>query len=231
MTNIGKKVNIKSHGVLNNKKIHNRGTRIMKKFHIFFFVTIWVLIIGVAGAFAQDNKTASPDKNAPKGEIAANSDTYIIGSEDVLNIYVWKEESMTKTVPVRIDGKISLPLVDDIQAEGLTPLKLKDIITEKLKNFIDHPTVTVTVIEANSYKIYISGEVKTPGVMRIRSQTTLLKTIITAGGFTEWANKRKILIIKTENGKERRIIANYNKIVDGDAPDIIIDRGDTIIVN
>lgn len=205
----------------------------MKKFHIFLFMTIWVLLIGITTcAMAQEKKAATTDKTkAPKGEISANSDTYIIGAEDVLNIYVWKEESMTKTVPVRIDGKISLPLVDDIQADGLTPLKLKEVITEKLKSYIDNPTVTVTVIEANSYKIYLSGEVKTPGVMRIRSQTTLLKTIITAGGFTEWANKRKILIIKNVNGKEKRITANYNKIVDGDEPDIIIDRGDTIIVN
>ena len=121
--------------------------------------------------------------------------------------------------------------MDDIQADGLTPLKLKEVITEKLKSYIDNPTVTVTVMEANSYKIYISGEVKNPGVMRIRSQTTLLKAIITAGGFTEWANKRKILIIKNVNGKEKRITANYNKIVDGDEPDVVIDRGDTIIVN
>ena len=205
----------------------------MKKFHIFLFMTIWVLMTAITTcALAQEKKAATPDKTkAPKGEISANSDTYIIGAEDVLNIYVWKEESMTKTVPVRIDGKISLPLVDDIQADGLTPLKLKEVITEKLKSYIDNPTVTVTVIEANSYKIYLSGEVKTPGVTRIRSQTTLLKTIITAGGFTEWANKRKILIIKNVNGKEKRITANYNKIVDGDEPDIIIDRGDTIIVN
>lgn len=205
----------------------------MKKLRIFLFLTIF-LTVCLAVATAQEKKpaaTPAPDKTkTATGEIAANSDSYIIGAEDVLNIYVWKEESMTKTVPVRIDGKISLPLVDDIQAEGLTPLKLKNVITEKLKNFIDNPTVTITVMEANSYKIYVSGEVKNPGVMRIRSQTTLLKTIISVGGFTEWANKRKILIIKTENGKEKRITANYNRIVDGDDPDIMINRGDTIIV-
>ena len=85
-------------------------------------------------------------------------------------------------------------------------------------------------MEANSYKVYVSGEVKNPGIMRIRSETTLLQTIIAVGGFTEWANKRKILIISSENGKEKRTWANYNKIVDGDEPDIIIKRGDTIIV-
>ena len=205
----------------------------MKRQSITFFLAIWIVItLLIAGANAQEKK---PDKaqaksNAPKGDVAADSDTYVIGPEDVINIYVWKEESLTKTVPVRIDGKISLPLVDDIQAAGLTPLKLKDVITEKLKSYVEDPTVTVTVIEANSYAIYVSGEVKNPGVLRIRSETTLLKTIIAVGGFTEWANKRKILIITKENGKEKRIIANYNKIVDGDVPDIVINRGDTIIV-
>jgi polysaccharide export outer membrane protein len=177
---------------------------------------------------AQEKTVTPPQK--PAAEIAADSNDYIIGPEDVLNIYVWKEESMSKTVPVRIDGKISLPLADDIQAAGLTPQQLKNVIIDKLKGFIESPAVTVTVMEANSYKIYVSGEVKNPGVFRIRSETTLLKAIITAGGFTEWANKRKILVITTENGKEQRTYVNYNKIVDGDIPDVVIKRGDTIIV-
>lgn len=205
----------------------------MKRLYVILFLTIWMVsgtLIADANAQKIPAETATAQAQTTKDEIAADSDTYIIGPEDVLNIYVWKEESLTKTVPVRIDGKISLPLIDDIQAADLTPLKLKEVIVQKLKNFIDNPTVTITVIEANSYKIYISGEVKTPGVMRIRSQTTLLKAIITAGGFTEWANKRKILIITTENGKEKRMTVNYNKILDGDAPDVIINRGDTIVV-
>lgn len=205
----------------------------MKRRNTILFLTTWIIVaLLITGVNAQDKKTnaATDPSKTPKGEIAADSDAYTIGPEDVLNIYVWKEESLTKTVPVRIDGKISLPLVDDIQAAGLTPLKLKDVITQKLKSYIDNPTVTVTVIEANSYRIYVSGEVKNPGIMRIRSQTTLLKTIIAVGGFTEWANKRKILIITREGGQEKRIIANYNKIVDGDVPDIVINPGDTIIV-
>lgn len=205
----------------------------MKKHNIilFFGICLFAALL-ITNANAEDKK---PDAKAiqppaPKGDVAANSDAYVIGPEDVLNIYVWKEETLTKTIPVRIDGKISLPLVDDIQAAGMTPQKLKEVITEKLQNYVENPTVTVTVIEANSYTIYVSGEVKNPGAFRIRSETTLLKAIITAGGFTEWANKRKILIITTEKGKEKRIIANYNKIIDGDVPDIVIKRGDTIVV-
>jgi polysaccharide export outer membrane protein len=178
---------------------------------------------------AQETPAADPAKKTATAADADN-DQYIIGAEDVLFIFVWREESLTKTVPVRIDGKISLPLVNDIQAAGLTPLQLKDALTKELKKFVDNPTIAVTVMEANSYKVYISGEVKQPGVQRVRSDTTLLKLIITAGGFTEWANKKKILIISTDKGVEKRQTVNYNKILDGDAPDVTIKRGDTVIV-
>ena len=170
------------------------------------------------------------DNNKVAGDVVNDNDKYIIGPEDVLDIFVWKEESLTKTVPVRIDGKISLPLLDDIQASGRTPLQLKEELTKKLSGFVDNPTVTVTVKEANSYRVFISGEVKQPGIVRIRSEVTLVNLIIMVGGFTEWANKRKILIITKENGKEKRITANYNKIIDGDIPDIVIKPGDTVII-
>ena len=176
-----------------------------------------------------DNKQANDNKKND-GDVVTGSDKYIIGPEDVLHIFVWREESLTKTVPVRIDGKISLPLLDDIQAAGLTPLQLKEELTTKLKGFVDNPTVTVTVIEANSYRVFISGEVKMPGIIHIRSKITLVKLIIMAGGFTEWANKRKILVITTEDGKEKRTTVNYNKIIDGDKPDIVIKHGDTVII-
>ncbi|MEI7635703.1 MAG: polysaccharide biosynthesis/export family protein [Syntrophus sp. (in: bacteria)] len=203
----------------------------MKKTWLVLLLAAWVIsITAPLIVCAQDGKAASPSSKA-QGEVAANSDQYIIGPEDVLLIYVWGEESITKTVPVRIDGKISLPLVDDIQAAGLTPLQLKDALTEKLKGFVESPTVTVTVMEANSFKVYVSGEVKQPGVHRIRSETTLVKLIIQAGGFTEWANQKKILIItKDEKGKEKRITVNYKKIIEGEEPDIVIKRGDTVIV-
>ena len=205
---------------------------------IFAFV---LSVMASPPVYAQAPKGADPAIKAPvqqdardavkaPGEVAADSDQYIIGPEDVLHIYVWKEESLTKTVPVRIDGKISLPLVDDIQAAGLSPLQLKDALTKKLKGFVDNPTVTITVMEANSFRVYVSGEVKQPGVHRIRSEITLAKLITMVGGFTEWANQKKILIITKEKGVEKRLIVNYKKIIDGDEPDIVINRGDSIIV-
>jgi polysaccharide export outer membrane protein len=226
----------------------------MKKILITFLSVFYLFcIVFAAIAYAQDDTTKKPigkgqisappdtskkiadnkqsqDNKIIVSDVVPSSDNYIIGPEDVLHIFVWKEESLTKTVPVRIDGKISLPLLDDIQASGLTPLQLKNELTNKLKVFVDNPTVTVTVIEANSYKVFISGEVKTPGIVRIRSEITLVKLIIMAGGFTEWANKRKIIIITKEDGKEKRITVNYNKIIDGDIPDIVIKNGDTVII-
>ena len=97
-----------------------------------------------------------------KASIAADSDNYIIGPEDVLFVYVWKEENLSRTVPVRIDGMISIPLVDDIKAAGMTPLQLKEVLLTKLREFVETPDVTIIVTEANSYRVYVQGEVKTP---------------------------------------------------------------------
>ena len=202
----------------------------MKKALAVFLLTAWVLSITAPSIVcAQGGKAAAPSGKA-QGAVAADDDQYVIGPEDVLLIYVWKEESITKTVPVRIDGKISLPLVNDIQAAGLTPLQLKEALTEKLKSFIENPTITVTVMEANSFKVYLSGEVKQPGVHRIRSEITLVKLIIMVGGFTEWADQKKILIITKEKGAEKRMTVNYKKIIEGEEPDILIKRDDTVIV-
>jgi polysaccharide export outer membrane protein len=131
-----------------------------------------------------------------------------------------------------MDGKISLPLIDEVQAAGLTPLHLKEVLIEKLKTFIDNPSVSVIVMEANSFRVYVSGQVKIPGVYRLRGETTLLQIISMAGGFTDWANQKKILIIRKENGQEKRITVNYKKIVEGKEPvsNSILKSGDTIIV-
>ena len=190
---------------------------------------LFFLIILPAIVHSQVSKDKVPAQKTD-GEGATDSDTYIIGPEDVLNIHVWKEEHLSKTVPVRMDGKISLPLVDDIQAADMTPLQLKKVIIEKLKGFIDNPTVSVTVMEANSFKVYVTGEVKKPEVVKLRSETSLVQIITMVGGFTDWADQKKILIIRKEKGSEKRIKANYKKIIDGKEPDITIKRGDTVVV-
>ncbi len=190
---------------------------------------IFLLMLIPVSVFPQQDKDAASTAKV-QGEVAADSDSYIIGPEDILNIYVWREESLTKTVPVRMDGKISLPLVDDVQASGLTPLQLKEILVTKLKNFIDNPNVSVTVIEANSFKVYVSGQVRNPGVFKLRSETSFLQLMTMTGGFTDWADQKNILIIRKEKGEDKRITVNYKKIIEGKESDIAIKRGDTVII-
>jgi len=203
----------------------------MKKLFNIGIIIVWAVLIFNSIAYPQADKEILLKKEA-QAEIAADSDRYIIGAEDVLYIHVWREETVTKTVSVRMDGMISIPLVDEIQAAGLTPLQLKEKLTERLKQFIEHPNVTVVVMEANSFKVYFSGQVKTPGVLRLRSETSLAQAISMVGGLTEWANQKKIIIIRKENGKEKRFTINYKKIVKGEDLDsnIILKSGDTIIV-
>ncbi len=164
--------------------------------------------------------------------MGADSDRYVIGAEDVLYIHVWREEALSRTVPVRMDGHISLPLIHEIRATGLTPLQLKEEITNKLREFIENPIVSVMVMEANSFKVFVSGQVRTPGVVRLRSETTILQLIPMVGGFTDWANQKKILIIRKEEGKEKRFVVNYKNLMKGEnlESNIVLKAGDTIIV-
>ena len=177
-------------------------------------------------------QTETLKKAQAKASVAADSDSYVIGPEDVLFIYVWKEENLSRTVPVRMDGMISIPLVDDVKAAGMTPLQLKEYLLAKFREYVETPDVTVIVQEANSYKVYVQGEVRTPGVYKLRTETSLVQLIVMAGGFTDWADKKKITIIRKEAGTESRIRANYKKIIDGDegAKDIILKSGDIIII-
>ena len=200
----------------------------------FGIIVIGILLIYHSVAYPQTEKAEKEAllKKQAQAEVAADNENYIIGSEDILYIHIWKEEHLSRTVPVRRDGIISLPLVDEIKAEGLTPLQLKEILAQRFKEFIGDPNITVMVMEANSFKVYLSGQIRNPGVYRLRSETSLLQIISMAGGFTDWANQKKILIIRKEGGKEKRITVNYKKILKGEDPgsNIILKAGDTIIV-
>ena len=189
---------------------------------ITFFVSTLIV-------FSQTDREIPLKKDA---QAVVDKERYVIGPEDVLYIHVWREEALSRRVPVRMDGNISLPLIHEIKAAGLTPLQLEAAITEKLKGFYENPNVSVIVEEANSFKVYISGEVMKPGVYRLREETTILQIIPMAGGFTDWAKQKKILIIRKEDGKEKRLIVDYKKAMKGDDPNsnIVLRSGDTIIV-
>ena len=205
--------------------------RNMKRLLSIGSIATFILIIMTGMACPQADKEILSKKGA-QAEVALDGDQYTIGAEDVLYIHVWKEEALTRTVPVRMDGKISLPLVQEVKAAGLTPLQLKEVLMRKLKEFIESPIVSVTVMEANSYKVYVTGQVRNPGVYRLRSETTLVQMISLAGGFTEWANQKKIVIVRKEDGREKRIKVNYKKIMGGGNPgsDVFLKAGDTLII-
>jgi len=175
---------------------------------------------------------AQEPKKPPEAGPIQIFESYVIGQGDVLEVFVWRNEQLSRQVTVRPDGKISLPLIQDLHAEGLTVLQLKERITRGFKQYVQNPTVTVIVSQINSYKINVLGKVASPGVYPITTKTTLLEAISMAGGLTEWANKRKITVITQQGGKKKKIRINYKKIISGKDPsqNIILNRGDTIIV-
>jgi polysaccharide biosynthesis/export protein len=157
---------------------------------------------------------------------------YIIGPQDVLDISVWKEPELTRAVPVRPDGKISLPLLNDVRAAGLTPNQLAAQITASLKKFVTDPQVTVIVSQINSQRVYILGEVTRTGAYPLLPGMTILEALSSAGGFTQFANRKKIYMLRNENGKQVRYPFDYKAVIDGKRPDedIVLQAGDTIVV-
>ena len=174
---------------------------------------------------------AAPRPGDTEPEAPANND-YRIGVGDMLNIQVWKEADLSRSVPVRPDGKISFPLLDDIQAAGLTPLELKALLTEKLKQYLSEPRVTVLVEEVNSYKVYVMGEVLTQGALVLKNKTTLLQAISLAGGFTQYAKRNEITILRRTAKRDERIVVSYEKILSGRNPEqnLTLEPGDTVVV-
>ncbi len=182
---------------------------------------------------AQPNKPVVPANADASKPVAGTTDPeYVIGAEDVLNISVWKEPEVTRTVPVRPDGKISLPLINDIQAAGLTPAQLTGLITEKLNKYFTDPQVTVIVTAINSRRIYILGEVNRSGAYPLLPKMTVLQALSGAGGFSQFANLKGIYVLREENGKQIKFPFNYKEVVKGNRPEqnILLKPGDTIVV-
>jgi len=160
-------------------------------------------------------------------------DQYLIGSGDILEIVTWKEPAMSlEEVLVRLDGKVSFPLLNDVQAAGLTPLELKKSLESGLKAYVPDPVIRVSIREANSKKFYVLGEVEETGEYPLTKQMRVLQAFAMAGGFTEWASKKEIILLRTENGEEKLYRINYNDIVKGEhlEQNLKIRADDTIIV-
>jgi polysaccharide export outer membrane protein len=202
-------------------------------------VAALVLISGIALAqndAAPPADSSAPDKTASdKATNAASTSQvapeYVIGPEDVLHVAVWKEADLTATLPVRPDGKISLPLLNDVQASGLTPQQLGASLTEKLRKYIADPHVTVVVTSINSKRIYLTGEVSHSGAMSMLPNMTVLQALSSAG-ISQFANTKRIYVLRTENGKQQKLPVNYRKLVKGEQieQNYVLLPGDTIVV-
>ena len=193
------------------------------------------------GLWAQTTPPSAPPASAPHSEQPAQSpdvskahdSTFVIGNDDVLAINVWKEPDVSRSVPVRSDGKISLPLVGEVQAAGQTPLKLEQEIAARLKNYVSEPEVTVIVQQINSQKFNILGQVTRPGSYPIANSATVLDAIALAGGFRDFAKQKSIYILRqSADGTQTRIPFNYKDVVKGKNPDqnIKLQPRDTIVV-
>jgi polysaccharide export outer membrane protein len=173
---------------------------------------------------AKPADTAKPAEPVPFG--------YIVGDSDVIRVNVWKEPEVSQTVVVRTDGNISLPLINEVRVSGLTPLQIQDMVGEKLKGFLNNPQVTVTVIEIRSKRAFITGEVARPGTYSLNAQTTVLQLIAQAGGFTPFAKRDGIVVLRTEEGKQMRLKFKYKEVIQGKKAEqnVVLHPGDTVVV-
>ena len=204
-------------------------------------ILLALLLPSVAPAQQNSNKTQTYSQelmalNGNRSKEIQNRVTgdpsYVIGPTDVLDISVWKEPEISRTVPVRPDGRISLPLLSDVQAAGLTPTQLAAHITESLKKFMTGPQVTVIVATINSQRIYILGEVTRAGAYPLLPGMTVLQGLSSAGGFTQYANIKNIYLLRQENGQQTKYAFNYRDVTNGKKPEqnVVLRASDTIIV-
>ncbi|MEA3417032.1 MAG: polysaccharide biosynthesis/export family protein [Thermodesulfobacteriota bacterium] len=186
----------------------------------------------IAGPTRAQETPSPPSTPAKQAEPAAVEGSYKIGKGDVLDIHVWKEPDLSKETFVRMDGMMSLPLLNDVQASGRTPMQLKEDIEKRLNEFVEDTSVTVIVKVPASQKYYILGEIGRTGEYDLLKDLTVLQAFARAGGFTEWAAKTRIILLRIENGKEKIITINYKDIIKGKdfSQNVPLKTNDTIIV-
>lgn len=207
---------------------------------IAFLTVVWTVAMGQepatpAAAPADKPATAAAAPATPAGRTGdvLRPDAYVIGAEDVISVYVWKEPDMSKTIPVRPDGMISLPLVGEVKAAGYTPVQLQDVLAEAMKKYVSEPQVTVVVEKVASLNFNIVGEVNHPGYFPLTRRMTVLDAISLAGGFKDFAKTKKVYVLRTgANGSQQRLPFNYKDVIAGKnaQENIELQPRDTIVV-
>jgi polysaccharide export outer membrane protein len=194
---------------------------------------LWAQNPAASSSKSEASVNASSQSQSSSAPAKPHDDSFVIGNDDVLAINVWKEPDISRSVPVRSDGKISLPLVGEVQAAGRTPLRLEQDIAKKLSSYISEPEVTVMVQQINSEKFNILGQVTKPGSYPLTSSATVLDAIAMAGGFRDFAKQKSIYVLReAPDGKQTRIPFNYKNVVNGKHPEqnIQLEPRDTIVV-
>jgi len=182
---------------------------------------------------AQEAASTQKSEVTPKPAAPATTDAeYKIGPQDVLRIDVWKEPDISRVIPVRPDGKITVPLLNDVQASGLTAMQLAASLRDGLSKYLTSPQVTVTVSEINSRRVYLTGELTRPGAIPLLPNMTVLQALATGGGFTQFARLKNIYVMRTEDGKQVKHPFNYKEVVKGNLAEqnILLQSGDVIVV-
>jgi len=208
----------------------------MKKARKATTLLVFALLPAFVLAQSNDASQAPADKpaaaaTAPPAVLGGAPTDYVIGADDTLHISVWKEPDLSETLPVRPDGKISMPLLGDVEAAGMTPTGLGVSITDKLKKYVADPRVTIVVTAMNSQRIFVTGEVTHAGAMPLLPHMTMLQALA-AAGFTQFANLKAIYLLRYENGKQLKLPFNYKEVVKGNHPEqnITLRPGDTVVV-
>ena len=193
---------------------------------IFYLLILGPIIIGFTGA------RASAEEVEEKAHTPIDYEEYTIGLGDVLEINVWDEPKVSREQKVRLDGRITLPLIGDVEAAGITPMQLSDVITDELSQFITAPEVTVTVLSQTHHKYYVIGEVQNTGEYQLEKDLTLLQVLAKVKGFTEWADKDSIILLRRDKDEEKIIHFNYEEVIEAknQEQNIFIQANDTIIV-
>jgi polysaccharide export outer membrane protein len=189
-------------------------------------------LAGVAGAQAPPSG-ANPATPAPTAAAAPSLPAdYVIGPEDVLGVVFWRDQDLTGDVTVRPDGMVTLPLLGDVAAAGLTPDVLREQIQKAASKYVQDPSVTIVVRQINSRKVFITGEVKTPGAFPLTGPRTVMQVIALAGGLNEWADAKNITVARTENGRQVSFKFSYKDVAQGKKleQNILLKPGDTVIV-
>lgn len=215
-------------------KVEERNKRRAMKKVMWMLLAVLLLAAGMPSYGQeprQEKKAEGKQDNGPAAK-KEEPEGYVIGGTDVLTISVWKEPDFSLGIVVRPDGMISMPLLGDIKAEGLTPVQLSMVLADKLRKYVNDPQVTVIVNQINSRMIHIVGEVNRAGTFPMLPNMTVLMALSGAGGFSQFANTKKIYILRNEGGEQKKFMFNYKEVIKGNRPEenILLKPGDTIVV-